>query len=71
MSAIEDFAKRTLLEFGDELAQDADPSWLPQLHDVLGCGAYGCVFSAPDPHVVVKLTTDLTEINFIEFVFRL
>lgn len=44
-----------------------DESWLPNDHTaVLGCGHYGCVFAVPDESMVLKLTTDPTEVEFVK-----
>jgi hypothetical protein len=41
--------------------------WQPRdFTDMLGCGHYGCVFALPDPDVVLKVTSDPTEVAFIQ-----
>jgi len=58
------WAKRALLSLDRE---GVNHDWLPdQIDDVLGCGHYGCVYEVPDENVVLKLTTDPTEVSFIE-----
>jgi hypothetical protein len=40
--------------------------WMPRGDLVeLGCGHYGCVYPTSDPKIVFKVTTDLTEANFV------
>jgi hypothetical protein len=55
-----------------------DPAWMPALTkahasrkgelvaqmETLGCGVYGCVLETGDPQVVLKLTTDDSEVAF-------
>jgi hypothetical protein len=41
--------------------------WAPTTStDALGCGHYGCVYALPDPGVVLKFTSDPTEVSFIK-----
>ena len=37
----------------------------------LGCGAYGCVLPTEDPSVVLKITTDETEMDFVTDLLQL
>lgn len=37
----------------------------------LGCGAYGCVLPTEDPSVVLKITTDATEMEFVTDLLKL
>lgn len=46
---------------------DVRRDWRPvDFTDSLGCGHYGCVLTVDDPNVVMKLTTDPTEVRFIK-----
>jgi hypothetical protein len=61
----------------ETLESKVQPEWLPKLTEVrgrrgtllasmreYGCGAYGCVLPTLDPKVVLKATTDPTELEF-------
>lgn len=67
----------TLAEYYSFLQEKVPPEWLPRLVDTtgakgrftakmqeLGCGAYGCVLPTLDASVVLKATTDTTEVQF-------
>lgn len=67
----------TLAEYYPFLQEKVPAEWLPKLDDAkgkggrisarmqeLGCGAYGCVLPTLDASVVLKATTDTTEVQF-------
>lgn len=46
---------------------DAIPvDWQPTSLTPLGCGHYGCVYPTADPAIVLKVTTDPTEVAFVQ-----
>jgi len=64
----------------DLIKDSVNPAWLPLLDDVniaredrvsghvqeYGCGAHGCVFPTHETSVVLKVTTDATEVEFAQ-----
>lgn len=71
---------RAMAKSFDDLQATYPPEWLPVItaphatrggemavdFQELGCGAYGCVLATHDPAVVMKLTSDPSEIDFVE-----
>lgn len=71
---------RALAKNFDALASQFPPEWQPKIKSPktnskgevvvnfreLGCGAYGCVLETFDPDVVIKVTTDESESEFVQ-----
>lgn len=67
---------RFLTDNWDAIAKDVKPGWMPvegaasterrRLSDALGCGHYGCVFSTNTPGLVMKVSSDPSEAEFIK-----
>lgn len=55
-----------------ESVLDAIPEdWRPTTLDPYGCGSYGCVYPTSDPAIVLKATTDPTEVAFVQIAQQL
>jgi len=68
---------KALADAYETMEDRVPPKWLPKLTETgarrgrmtatlkeYGCGVYGCVLPTLDPQVVVKVTTDETEVQF-------
>lgn len=42
------------------------PDWRPTTLTPYGCGHYGCVYPTQNPEIVLKVTTDPTEVAFVQ-----
>lgn len=65
------WADITLQKNWDLLSKTVQSSWLPvgllnEKYKELGCGYYGCVYATNDPKVVFKITSDVSEVDFIK-----
>lgn len=56
--------QRILKQNKEDILTAVSPNLLPT--ESYGCGHYGCVFATNTPGVVVKITTDPTEVRFIK-----
>jgi hypothetical protein len=61
---------RILREFGPEALRGVPEQWHP-VGAPLGCGHYGCVYATSAPDVVLKVSTDPTEVKFIDWAMAL
>lgn len=71
---------RAMAKNFDALASTFPPEWQPKIKSPktntkgevvinfreLGCGTYGCVLETFDPEVVIKVTTDASEAEFVQ-----
>ncbi len=66
------WVRKALKASWSEMAAAVRPEWLPdQDADDLGCGHYGCVLATDDPGVVLKITSDPTEADFVQLALSL
>lgn len=61
---------RILREFGPAALRDVPEQWHP-VGAPLGCGHYGCVYATSAPDIVLKISTDPTEVKFINWAMAL
>lgn len=69
---------RNVRSFWDRIAEHVPPEWMPLQEpgrkfsvEEYGCGHYGCVTPTNDPNVVFKLTSDVTEAQFVAMALTL
>lgn len=68
-----------MLEHWPELLAKVDPAWLPVAQpraaalkrQLLGCGSYGCVYRTQQDHLVMKVSSDPSEYEFVVQAMRL
>lgn len=67
------WAENALLEHWPALVAQVDPAWLPTpkpvaaalKRQILGCGSYGCVYRTQRPGLVLKVSSDPSEYDFV------
>jgi hypothetical protein len=69
---------RTLKNTWERISEQVPASWMPETVpgrtfkiEELGCGVYGCVAPVPEPGMVFKITSDVSEARFVTMALKL